>query len=111
MILLSALITRREAPWALYPEAPRGYLAGEQDPSGDPGDGLVTSDGDPAARWVYVFHMVGDQVGPLVATAFSNADGEWRVDDLPADDRYLLMVMDHTATYAPTARAYKQPYT
>lgn len=103
--------TRRVAAWALYPDAARGYLAGEQDPSGDPGDGLVTSDGDPAARRAYLFHMVGDQVGQVVATVFSNTDGEWRVDDLPADDKYLLMVVDHTGTYAPTARAYKQPYT
>lgn len=104
-------ITRRVAAWALYPDAQRGYLAGEQDPSGDPGDGLVTSDGDPAARRVYVYHMVGDMAGQLVDAVFSNADGEWRVDDLPADERYLLMVLDHTNTYAPTARAYKQPYT
>lgn len=111
MILFGTLITRREAPWALYPDAPRGYLAGEQDPSGDPGDGLVTSDGDPAARRVYVYHMVGDQVGQLVATAFSNADGEWRVDDLPSSETYLVMALDYTGSYDPVARAYVQPYT
>lgn len=111
MILLGTLITRREVPWAPYPDAARGYLAGEQDPGGAAGDGLVTSDGDPVARWVYVYHMVGNQVGQLVATVFSNAAGEWRVDDLPSSEMYLVMALDHTGSYDPVARAYVQPYT
>ena len=111
MILFNSLITRRETPWAMYPDAPRGYLAGEQDPGGAAGDGLVTSDGDPVARRVYVYHMVGDQVGQLVASTFSNAAGEWRVDDLPSSETYLVMALDYTGSYDPVARAYVQPYT
>lgn len=110
-VLVDELVTRRGTPWATEPDAPRGYLAGEQDPTGDPGDGLVTSGGAAAARWVYVFVEYGFMLGPVVAAVFSSPTGTWRVDDLPSTDRYTVMAIDYTGTYQLVGRQNKQPYT
>lgn len=111
MILFGDLIWRRAADWSVDATAPRGYLAGEQDPAGDAGDGLVTSGGTVAARHVLVFVQVGSMLGSIVASEFSNAAGEWRVNDLPSLDRYTVMAIDYTDTYQPVTRRSKQPYT
>ncbi len=112
MILFGTLITRREAPWALYPSAPRGYIAGEPDPEGAAGDGIVTVNGVPASLWVEVWHQVGPSVTPttLVATVFSAPDGSYHVPDLPALDYYRVVAIDHTGTWESQIVEGRQPY-
>lgn len=107
MILFGALITRREVPWALYPDAPRGYLAGEQDPSGAPGDGLLTVNTVPGGREIEVRHRLSRVV---VATTFSASDGTWRVSDLPSQDEYDVIARDHTGTYEDILVSRNTPY-
>lgn len=111
MILFLDVIRRNECQWAMRPGAARGYLAGEEDPGGDPNDGLLTVAGAPAARYVEVRVQYGVRLGPVVGSAFSNAAGEWRVPDLPADDLYAVMAIDHNGVYAPVIRLNRVPYT
>ena len=107
MILFGSLIRSNACPWALYPDAPRGYLAGEQDPDEDAGVGLVTVNGAPSARRVEVRHRVTRIV---VATTFSGADGSWQVPDLPSLDEYDIIARDHTGTYEDVIVGGQLPY-
>lgn len=105
-------VTRRVAAWALHPDAPRGYIAGEPDPEGAAGDGIVTVNGVPASRWVEVWHQVGPNTTPttLVATVFSAPDGSYRVPDLPASDYYRVVAIDYTGTWESQIVEGRQPY-
>lgn len=94
--LLQSLVRRRVAEWAVYPDAARGYLAGEQDPAEDAGVGLLTVNAVPSARRVEVWHKPSLR---LVATVFSAADGSWQVADLPSQDKYRLIATDHAGVY------------
>lgn len=96
MILFGDLIWRRAAEWAAYPDAARGYLAGEQDPAEDAGVGLLTVNAVPSARWVEVYHKPSLT---LVATVFSSADGTWQMPDLPGLDKYRVIASDHAGVY------------
>lgn len=107
MILFSRLVTRRVALWALYPDAARGYLAGEQDPAEDPGVGLLTVNAVPSAREIEVRHRLSRTV---VATTFSGTDGTWRVDDLPGQEEYDIIARDHTGTYEDVIIGGQLPY-
>ena len=106
-VLFDGLARRRAAPWALYQDAPRGYLAGEQDPEEDAGVGLVTVNGSPGARAVEVRHRL---TRVLVATAFSASDGSWQIPDLPSLDEYDIIARDHTGTYEDVIVGGQLPY-
>lgn len=107
MILFARLIRSNACPWAIYPDAPRGYLAGEQDPDEDAGVGLVTVNGSPGARRVEVRHRVTRIV---VATVFSGADGTWQVPDLPSLDEYDIIARDHAGVYEDVIVGGQLPY-
>lgn len=107
MILFGALITRRETPWAMYPDAPRGYLAGEQDPDEDPGVGLLTVNAVPSAREIEVRHRLTRAV---VATTFSGTDGTWQVPDLPSQEEYDIIARDHAGVYEDVIVGGQLPY-
>ncbi len=96
MILFLRLINSRITPWAVYPLAPRGYLAGEQDPDEDAGVGLVTVNGAPGAREVEVRHRLSRTV---VARVFSSSGGAWQVPDLPSLEEYDVIARDHAGDY------------
>ena len=106
-MIVQSLIWRRVAIWALYPTAPRGYMAGEQDPDEDAGVGLVTVNGSPGARSVEVRHRLTRNV---VATTFSAADGSWQIPDLPSLDEYDIIARDHTGTYEDVIVGGQLPY-
>jgi len=106
------LVKRRAAPWARSPDGPRGYIAGEPDPEGAAGDGIVTVNGVPARLWVEVWHQVRAGITPttLVATVFSAADGSYHVPDLPAGEFYRVVAIDHTNTWESQIVEGRQPY-
>lgn len=106
-MIVAALVTSRVAAWALYPDAARGCLAGEQDPAEDPGVGLLTVNAVPSAREIEVRHRLSRTV---VATTFSGADGTWRVDDLPGQEEYDIIARDHTGTYEDVIIGGQLPY-
>lgn len=91
-----SLVRHRVCPWAVTPDAARGYLAGEQDPDEDAGVGLLTVNAVPSGRWVEVWHR---QSLTLVAMVFSDADGAWQVPDLPGLDTYRLIATDYAGVY------------
>lgn len=107
MMLFTRLITRRTAPWAAYPDAPRGYLAGEQDPDEDAGVGLLTVNAVPGGREIEVRHRITRQV---VATTFSAADGTWQVPDLPSLDTYDIIARDYAGVYEDVIVGDQLPY-
>lgn len=107
MILFQALIWRRETRWALFPDAPRGYLAGEQDPGADAGVGLLTVNAAPSAREIEVRHRISRLV---VATTFSGSDGSWQVPDLPSLDEYDIIARDWAGVYEDVIVGAQLPY-
>lgn len=107
MILFLALIRSRGTPWALYPDAPRGYLAGEQDPDEDAGVGLLTVNSVPGGREIEVRHR---HSRTLVATTFSAADGTWQVPDLPSLDTYDIIARDYAGVYEDVIVGDQLPY-
>lgn len=107
MILFSRYIWHRQCPWALFPSAPRGYLAGEQDPEADPGVGLLTVNAVPSGREIEVRHRLSRTV---VATTFSAADGTWQVPDLPSLDEYDIIARDHAGVYEDVIVGAQLPY-
>ena len=107
MILLTQLVRSRVCPWAVYPDAPRGYLAGEQDPDEDAGVGLVTINGAPGGRSVEVRHRATRLV---VATTFSSAGGAWQVPDLPSLDEYDVIARDYAGVYEDVIIGGQLPY-
>lgn len=110
--LAIALGRRRAGLWARDPEGPRGYIAGEPDPDGAAGDGIVTVNGVPARLWVEVWHQLRPGITPttLVATVFSAPDGSYHVPDLPADEYYRVVAIDHTGTWESQIVEGRQPY-
>lgn len=107
VVLFSPLVRRRSAIWARYPDAPRGYLAGEQDPEADPGVGLLTVNAVPSGREIEVRHRLSRT---LVATTFSAADGTWQVTDLPSLDEYDIIARDHAGVYEDVIVGAQLPY-
>lgn len=107
MILFPTPIVSRVTAWALFPDAPRGYLAGEQDPDEDAGVGLVTINGAPGAREVEVRHRLTRTV---VATTFSTPAGAWQVVDLPSLDEYDIIARDYAAVYEDVIVGAQLPY-
>lgn len=105
--LFAQLATRRAAQWAHYPDAPRGYLAGEQDPDAAAGVGLVTLNSVPGIAHVVVRHR---QSGVAVASTISTSGGTWRVSDLPSLDEYDIIARDPSATWEDVIIGGQFPY-
>lgn len=108
MILIGTLIRSRVVTgWALYPDAARGYLAGEQDPDEDAGVGLLTVNAAPSGREIEVRHRFTRR---LVATTFSASDGTWQVPDLPSLDEYDIIARDYAGVYEDVIIGGQLPY-
>lgn len=87
--------------WAVNPDAPRGYFAGEQDPDADAGVGLLTVNAVPGSRWVEVWHKPSLTSPPktLVSYVFSGPDGTWQAPDMPSEEWYRIIATDHAGVY------------
>lgn len=109
---LMHLQRRRTCLWAADPEGQRGYLAGEQDPEGAETDGVVSVNGVPSSRWVEVWHQRSPRevARTLVAMVFSAPDGTWQVPDLPADEYYRVIAVDHLVEWESQIVEGRQPY-
>lgn len=111
MVLYTDVIKRSVVAWAIQPNAPRGYLAGIQDPGGAAGDGLTTIAGSLAPCYIEVRVHYGQRVGPIVTTTFSGRDGTWRIDELPSLDLYEVTARDLSGAYDPHVRSFQTPHT
>lgn len=107
-MLFTDLIQRRHvSTWAVYPNAPRGYLAGEQDPDEDAGVGLLTVNAVPSGREIEVRHRLTRKV---IATTFSASNGSWQVPDLPSLDEYDVIARDYAGVYEDVIIGGQLPY-
>ena len=69
-----------------------GYIAGTS-------DGIVTVNGQPAIRPIYLFEFFDYQSPILVSRIFSNSKGRYLFKNLDATKKYMVMCRD----FAPTA--------
>jgi len=79
-----------------------GYVAGET-------PGLVTVNSVPSARFVFATHRKSHKVA---ASAFSNADGTYRLEFLNPDLEYDIIGRDWSGTYNDVivSRVRPKPY-
>lgn len=78
----------------------KGYIAGEA-------EGIVTVNGQPAARRIYLFarpNMV------CVADTWSADDGSYRFDRLNESMEFLLVGTDYKKQYEPVSYDFVMPY-
>lgn len=70
-----------------------GFIAGT-------GKGVVTVDGQPSSRRVYLF----DQSSmTCLADMWSNDNGEYRFSNLSGKFRYMVLAIDYTGKYSPAS--------
>lgn len=81
-----------------------GYIAGT-------GDGIVTVNGQPAIRPIYLFEFFDYQPPIFVAKVFSNKDGRYLFKHLDATKKYMVMARDHNKEYEPAVWDYVTPAT
>lgn len=81
-----------------------GYIAGT-------GDGIVTINGQPAVRPVYLFEFLDYTAPILVAKIFSNKDGRYLFKNLDPTKQYLVMCRDSEKEYEPFCWDYVVPAT
>ena len=94
-VLRSRLAT---TPHRLY--GGRGYIAGQA-------EGIVTVNGNPASRRIYLF--VRPQM-VCVADQWSKDDGSYRFDRLNEDLEYLMVGTDYKKQYEPVSYDFIKPY-
>lgn len=83
-----------------YKYGGRGYIAGE-------GEGIVTVNGAPASRRIYLFVRRTMQ---CIADRWSAEDGTYRFEKLNEDEEYLMVAVDYKKQYEPVSYDYIQPY-
>lgn len=71
-----------------------GYIAGT-------GNGIVTVNGVPAIRPIYLFEFFNHQPPILVAKTFSDGMGRYLFKNLDRTKKYLVMARDHQGEYEP----------
>lgn len=81
-----------------------GYIAGTA-------DGIVTINGQPAIRPIYLFEFFDYQAPILVAKVFSNKDGHYLFKHLDVTKKYLVMCRDSGKAYEPFCYDYVTPAT
>lgn len=81
-----------------------GYIAGT-------GDGIVTVNGQPAIRPIYLFEFFDYQAPVLVAKIFSDKKGRYLFKNLDTTKQYLVMARDHNKEYKPFCFDYVTPAT
>lgn len=79
----------------------KGYFAGM-------GSGIVTVDGVPARRRIYLMDCGTMR---FVRGTWSAADGSYRLSHLDPDRLYLLMARDHNGQFEPVAYDFLRPHT
>lgn len=82
-----------------------GYIAGK-------GDGIVTVNGQPAQRAVYLFRFIGGGLPPvMVAKVWSDSKGRYLFKNLDPSLEYLVMARDYNKEYEPAVFDYVTPAT
>ena len=81
-----------------------GYIAGT-------GDGIVTVNGQPAIRPIYLFEFFAYVAPILVAKIFSDNKGRYLFKNLDTTKQYMVMARDHNKEYEPAAWDYVAPAT
>lgn len=75
----------------------KGYISGQ-------GLGIVTVDGAPASRVVYLYkRTLGSQPLELVDICISKPDGSYLFDGLDMNNKYLVIAADYKQEYEPVA--------
>lgn len=83
-----------------YKYGGRGYIAGEA-------EGIVTVNGQPASRRIYLFARPKMEI---VADTWSKDDGSYRFDHLKEDEEYLMVATDYKKQYEPVSYDFIKPY-
>lgn len=78
----------------------KGYIAGQA-------DGIVTVDGQPASRRVYLFVLPTME---CIADTWSKPDGSYRFDRLDSDKEYMMVARDYKKQYEPVSYDFIKPY-
>ncbi|ATD64117.1 hypothetical protein ACFPVS_08950 [Neisseria weixii] len=78
----------------------KGCIAGEA-------DGIVTVDGQPASRRIYLFALPAME---CIADTWSKPDGSYRFDRLNTDKEYMMVARDYKKQYEPVSYDYIKPY-
>lgn len=81
-----------------------GYIAGTD-------DGIVTVNGQPAVRPIYLFDFSDYQPPILVAKIFSDNKGRYLFKNLDTTKQYLVMARDYNREYEPAVWDYVTPAT
>lgn len=86
---------------AIFAYENKGYIAGLA-------DGIVTVNGQPARRKIYIF----DSVSMLwIKTATSLPNGHYLVGNLDPAKKYMVMARDYNREYEPAVFDYVTPAT
>lgn len=83
-----------------YKYGGRGYIAGEA-------EGIVTVNGQPASRRIYLFIRPKMEI---VADTWSKDDGSYRFDRLKEDGEYLMVATDYKKQYEPVSYDFIKPH-
>lgn len=83
------------------------YIAGEQDPDGDTGVGLLTVNAAPGAREIEVRHR---RTRVVVGRTWSAPDGTYRIGGLNPAEEYDVIARDHTGVYEDCIVGAQLPY-
>lgn len=70
-----------------------GFIAGT-------GKGIVTVDGQPSSRRVYLFEQ---SLMTCLDDMWSNENGEYRFSNLSDEFRYMVLARDYTGKYLPVS--------
>lgn len=86
---------------AIFAYENKGYIAGSS-------DGIVTVNGQPASRKIYVLDPV---LMTWIQTAKSLPNGHYLIQNLDPNKQYLIMVRDYNREYEPAVWDYVTPAT
>lgn len=81
-----------------------GYIAGTA-------DGIVTVNGQPAIRPIYLFDAANYKPPVLVAKIFSDKSGRYMFKNLDSSKQYLIICRDHERQFEPAVWDYVTPAT
>lgn len=89
-----------------YPPTHVGFIAGNL-------DGIVTINGVPSSRPIYLYEVMSGGIGLLnfVARQASLANGHYLFMGLNPSKKYLIMCRDHEQQYEPCVYDHVQPAT
>ena len=86
---------------AIFAYENKGYIAGSS-------DGIVTVNGQPARRKIYIFDVV---TLTWIKTATSLPNGHYLVGNLDPNQKYMVIARDYNKEYEPAVWDYVTPAT